>query len=326
MNEPLISVIIPVYNVEKYLDRCISSIVNQTYKNLEIILVDDGSPDNCLKICDEWKNKDERIIVVHKENGGLSDARNTGLEIASGEYISFIDSDDWVSKEFIRCLYLAIKNSNSEICECEVIRTDVWNNSDDCFKDDFTISSFTTEQAMELLIKNTVFHQHVWNKLYKKECLQNILFVKGKINEDEFWTYRIFGNARQISKIQCNLYFYFQRPESIMGVNYNIRRLDVLEAKLERQNYIDQRFPALSNLALVNLIQTCIYSGQMTLLYITEYNERKYALMRIVFYFNISIKRLKKYSLSFKYRVWINLAKMSFVMTCKIRNILKIGF
>lgn len=324
MKEPLISVIVPIYGVEKYLDRCISTIVNQTYKNLEIILVDDGSPDKCPDICDQWKDKDERIIVIHKKNGGLSDARNAGLEVASGEYISFIDSDDWVSVEFIRCLYDAVKNSNSEICECEVIRTNTLNNVDYSMTN-FTVTSYTTEEAMKLLIRNTIFHQHVWNKLYKKECLQNILFPKGKINEDEFWTYQVFGNVRKVSKIQCQLYFYFQRNESIMGKNYNIRRLDGLEAKLERQEYINHRFPSLNDIALTNMIQSCIYSGQMILLYMND-QEREKAMKRTISYFNTTIKLFAKPSVSFKESVWINLAKINFAMTCKIRNILKIGF
>ena len=111
MKKELITIVIPVYKVEKYIDRCIKSVINQTYKNLEIILVDDGSPDNCPKICDEYAEKDKRIKVIHKKNGGLSDARNVGIEAAKGKYISFIDSDDWIEKDFIECLYKSIKKN-----------------------------------------------------------------------------------------------------------------------------------------------------------------------------------------------------------------------
>ena len=119
----LISVIVPIYNVESYLDRCIESIVNQTYKNLEIILVDDGSPDNCPAMCDAWAARDSRIQVIHKENGGLSDARNAGLAAASGEYIAFADSDDWVDAQCIRSLYGALRETDSEIAACDVCVT-----------------------------------------------------------------------------------------------------------------------------------------------------------------------------------------------------------
>lgn len=119
---PLISVIVPIYNVEKYLARCVDSIVNQTYKNLEIILVDDGSPDRCPKMCDDYAEKDSRIKVVHKKNGGLSDARNAGMAVATGEYISFIDSDDYVSDDFFECLLDVMNKENSDIAECSVVK------------------------------------------------------------------------------------------------------------------------------------------------------------------------------------------------------------
>ena len=120
MNLPKISVIIPVYKVEEYINRCIKSVVNQTYDNLEIILVDDGSPDNCPVICDKWAEKDSRIKVIHKNNGGLSDARNMGMKIASGELIGFIDSDDWISKEMYQLLYENMKENESDISACGV--------------------------------------------------------------------------------------------------------------------------------------------------------------------------------------------------------------
>ena len=111
----LITIVVPVYKVEQYLDKCVNSIINQTYKNLEIILVDDGSPDNCGKMCDEYAKNDNRIVVIHKENGGLSDARNAGIEIAKGKYISFIDSDDYVTEDYVEFLYALISNNNVEV-------------------------------------------------------------------------------------------------------------------------------------------------------------------------------------------------------------------
>ena len=120
--DSLISVIVPIYNVEKYLQKCVDSIINQTYKNLEIILVDDGSPDNCPKMCDDYAEKDSRIKVVHKENGGLSDARNVGMEVATGEYVSFIDSDDYISLDFYETLLETIVDNDSDVVECGVVK------------------------------------------------------------------------------------------------------------------------------------------------------------------------------------------------------------
>ena len=121
--EELISVIVPIYKVEAYLERCIGSIVNQTYQNLEIILVDDGSPDSCPDICDAWKEKDDRIKVIHKKNGGLSDARNAGMQIMAGTYISYIDSDDWVANDMYEKMMYAIKKNDADICECQFEKT-----------------------------------------------------------------------------------------------------------------------------------------------------------------------------------------------------------
>ena len=148
---PLISVIVPIYNVEKYLDRCVDSIINQTYKNLEIILVDDGSPDNCPQMCDDYAKKDSRIKVVHKENGGLSDARNVGMEVATGEYVSFIDSDDYISLDFYETLLETIVDNDSDIVECGVVKF-YEDNSFDKYSDDLKVTNYDTVDGLEGLI------------------------------------------------------------------------------------------------------------------------------------------------------------------------------
>ena len=234
---PLISVIVPIYNVEKYLARCVDSIVNQTYKNLEIILVDDGSPDRCPQMCDDYAEKDSRIKVVHKNNGGLSDARNAGMAVATGEYISFIDSDDYVSDDFFECLLNVMNKENSDIAECSVVKFYEDNRFDE-FSDDLSVKTYDTQDAMSALIAENPFHQHVWNKLYKTELVKDIPYAVGKLNEDEFWTYRVFGRANKVARLNKTMYYYFQRSSSIMGVGYNIRRLDALEGKANRQKKI----------------------------------------------------------------------------------------
>ena len=188
--QPLISVIVPIYNVEDYLDRCVDSIINQTYKNLEIILVDDGSPDNCPKMCDDYAKIDNRIKVVHKENGGLSDARNAGMKVATGEYVSFIDSDDYVSLDFYETLLQTMIDNDSDIVECGVVKF-YENGKFDEYSDDQMIKNFNTVDGLEGLINENSFHQYVWNKLYKSSIALDIPYEVSKLNEDEFWTYQI---------------------------------------------------------------------------------------------------------------------------------------
>lgn len=321
----LISVIVPIYNVEKYLSKCVDSIINQTYNNLEIILVDDGSPDNCPKICDEYAKKDDRIKVIHKENGGLSDARNAGMKIATGEYISFIDSDDYISNNFIETLYSAMKAENSDIIECDIVRFE--EGTEPYFENGKgEINSFTTEKALSLLIAENKFHQYVWNKLYKAEFVLNIQFTKGKLNEDEFWTYRIFGQAEKVTKINKPMYFYLQRGGSIMGESFNLRRLDALEAKTERQKYIEANFPKLEKQAKFDLFGTCIFMCQSAMKFM-QGKEKKQAKMIIKKCVNGN--KLKKDELNMierRNRFWISFASKSFFLCCKIRSIIGIGF
>lgn len=320
----MISVIVPIYKVEKYLKRCVNSLLNQSYSDFELILVDDGSPDNCGNICEEYAAKDKRIRVIHKENGGLSDARNAGLRIARGEYIAFVDSDDWVATNYLETLLKVIELTDSDICECEVLKTT--GEIEKYKKKDEKYTSYSSEKALELLICDKILHQYVWNKLYKRSCLKDIPFAVGKINEDEFWTYQVFGNARQITKISNVLYYYFQRGSSIMGNHYNLKRLDALEAKSLRQQYIEKNFPVLTEVSKINLFESCIYSGQMTLKFL-EKNEKKQA--------KIIIDNIRKqYSCDIRLllqmdgseRLWCGMAKINFWGLCKLKNLLGKGF
>lgn len=255
---PLISVIVPVYNVEKYLARCVDSIVNQTYKNLEIIFVDDGSTDLCPQMCDDYAEKDSRIKVVHKKNGGLSDARNAGMAVATGEYISFIDSDDYVSDDFFECLLDVMNKENSDIAECSVVKLYEDNRFDE-FSDDLSVKTYDTHDAMSALIAENPFYQHVWNKLYKTELVKDIPYAVGKLNEDEFWTYQVFGRANKVARLNKTMYYYFQRSSSIMGVGYNIRRLDALEGKANRQNILRTIFlNSVRKQRLICMVHVCL--------------------------------------------------------------------
>jgi len=178
----LISIIIPVYNVEKYLERCVKSVINQTYKNLEIILVDDGAKDNSGKMCDELSKLDSRIKVIHKENGGLSDARNFGLKIATGDYIGFVDSDDYIADDMYETLYHTIKNNNADISIVSFY--EMYKEKVIGVRDSGNLEILSKQEAMKELLIDTKIQSYAWNKLFKKELFNDLKFPTGKNFED----------------------------------------------------------------------------------------------------------------------------------------------
>ena len=234
----IISIIVPIYKVEKYLDRCINSILNQTFKDFELILVDDGSPDRCGDICEEYAKKDKRIKVIHKENGGLSDARNAGLDIAKGEFVGFVDSDDFIHKDMYMILYDAIIKSKSDISQCKF---KYFSKEDELNKNiinDGKYEIYNNIDAIEEIIDNKNLNTNVWNKLYKRELFREIRFPKGKIHEDEFVTYKVFYRAKTISYVNKELYYYFSNDTGIMK-NLNINsKFDWIEAIEERNEFL----------------------------------------------------------------------------------------
>lgn len=230
----LVSVIVPVYNVEDYLKKCVNSIINQTYTNLEIILVDDGSPDNCGKICDEYLNIDSRIRVIHKKNGGLSSARNAGLDIAKGKYISFIDSDDYIKENFIEALKTSIRDAEIAICGI----TNVLEDGEVCLDieespiKDERLSSL--EALKKLATPNYFYYVTACNKLYLRSLFDDIRFEEGKINEDEYIVHKLFEKSNKIVTISDKLYFYLQRDSSITHSLFKIGKLDAVYAFIDR--------------------------------------------------------------------------------------------
>lgn len=233
----LISLIVPIYKVEKYLSYCIESIIKQTYPNIEVILVDDGSPDNCGKICDEYAKKDERIIVIHKENGGLSDARNAGLKLAKGQYVSFIDSDDMVHKGMVEMLLKVIKKFDADVAVCDYITVDE--------KSEYCDSSEANSE--ELCLNNEEFlhctylnKKHgmefvAWGKLYNINLFKdnNIEYPVGKLHEDTYTTYKLLYYAKKIAFCGEPMYYYRIRNGSIMTSKFDNRRLTIIDATKE---------------------------------------------------------------------------------------------
>ncbi len=251
----LISVIVPIYNVEKYLDRCVKSIVDQTYTNLEIILVDDGSPDNCPAMCDAWAARDSRIKVIHKQNGGLSDARNAGLKIATGEFISFIDSDDWIDLDFYQILYSTSIETNSEIVACELL--EVYDEKSSHIRYDGNVECYTPEEALSTLIEGKIFKAIACNKLYKKQLLIGEHFERGVLHEDEFFTYRILAKANNLAFVNKQLYFYYQRSGSITN-QITAKHFAALNAYKERLEFFKLHYPNLYKKDRISIIYACL--------------------------------------------------------------------
>ncbi len=234
-----VSVIVPVYKVEKYLDRCIRSILNQTYKNLEIILVDDGSPDSCPKLCDEYARQDKRVVVIHKENGGLSEARNFGLDIATGDYITFIDSDDYVSLSFIETLLNISKKYNAEIVSCGIQR---FKDNVKEEKQEIKITTYSQKESLLNTFRTNDYEFIVaWGKLYKKQLFNDLRYEVGKIHEDEFICHRLFNKIKKFVVTSEKLYFYFENPISITGVGYKLKRINYLQALEDRVCFFKEK-------------------------------------------------------------------------------------
>ena len=226
--DKLISVIVPVYKVEKYFARCMDSLTAQTYKNIEIILVDDGSPDNCGKMCDEYAQKDTRIRVLHKENGGLSDARNCGVEISNGEYITFIDSDDYVAPNYIAYLHDLLVENDADISCCCCVYTG--NDSIEFGADTAmrNVQVLSGEESCRMLLGNLhLVLVTAWGKLYKSEIVKKYSFPKGRKHEDEATTCKYYYEAKRVAVGNAQLYAYYQNPTGIMrtlgkGINHDL--------------------------------------------------------------------------------------------------------
>lgn len=225
----LISVIVPVYNVEPYLARAVDSLLSQTYKNLQIILVDDGSTDNSGKLCDSYAQTDPRITVIHKQNGGLSSARNAGIDQASGAYFAFLDSDDYYSPTMLERLYQVITSNDCAIAQCAYFR----------FTDTPETQAVTgpvqIQSATDALHRiDDAVYMAAWNKLYKKELFAHIRFPEGKIHEDVGTTYRLFYEGEKIAVIPDALYGYYINPDSITTSKIKLNKLDLLDMYAEQ--------------------------------------------------------------------------------------------
>ncbi len=243
----LISIIVPVYNVEQYLEKCVNSITNQTYKNLEIILVNDGTTDSSGDLCDKLATVDNRIKVFHKENGGLSDARNYGVEKATGEYIGFVDSDDYIDVEMYEKLYEAIKKENADVAECNL--KIVYPDRKELFTEKKYYQICTKQEYLEEYLKIEKVFGSVWTKLIKSDIAKKIQFPVGKLYEDTYYAYKLIEVANKYVLMDNSFYNYLMRENSITNSKFNPRIFDLIEIVEKFHENVYKNYPNLKEAA-----------------------------------------------------------------------------
>ncbi len=261
MKKPLINIVIPIYNVELYLHKCVDSVLSQTYENLRVILVDDGSPDNCPAICDEYAARDKRVRTVHRINGGLSAARNSGLSMLfemtheeQGEYIAFVDSDDYVAPDYIDFLYYLMISNDVDIAQCgHYIVYSTIRHSDK--NSDHTTHTLSSIQALESLCYNSLYDVTVWNKLYKLRLFQDIRFPEGRIYEDTAVAHLLADLVESVAVNMTPKYYYLQRYDSTAnGMAFHEKKFQFLQAGDEMADYVTRRCPYLEQAANVKRV------------------------------------------------------------------------
>jgi glycosyltransferase involved in cell wall biosynthesis len=235
-----ITVIVPIYKVEKYIDRCVESILAQSYNDFDLVLVDDGSPDTCPQICDAYAEKDSRVAVIHKKNGGLSDARNAGIDWAmehsDSRWLAFVDSDDYLHPDYLMTMLQAAQREDADLVICDFVRVD---DDETVIEKKHTFFQLTTDDKRELfecMLKNWRVIP-AWNKLYSKSIFDQLRFAFGKIHEDDFAIHHVLWNCHRAVILPDGLYYYRIRENSIMKTETPKSRLDGFEARVERYEF-----------------------------------------------------------------------------------------
>ena len=243
----LISIIVPVYNVEQYLETCVDSIINQKYKNLEIILVDDGATDSSGKLCDELAKIDNRIKVYHKENGGLSDARNYGVERATGDYIGFVDSDDYIDSEMYEELYEAIKKENVDVVECNL--KIIYPDRVELFTEQKYYNVYTKQEYLEEYLKIEKIFGSACVRLIKSDIAKKLKFPVGKLYEDTYYAYDLIEKVDRYVIMNNPYYNYLMRENSITNTKFNPRIFDLIEIVEKFRKTTYENYPGLKEAA-----------------------------------------------------------------------------
>jgi len=238
--DEIISIIVPVYKVETFLCQCVDSILAQTYRNIEVILVDDGSPDRCGAICDGYARRDSRVRVIHRENGGLSAARNTSMAAAQGTYLVFVDSDDWIEPDMFSSLYAAIQQSGKDIAQCNIQMEPPPKKQRKRYESAVTLSRY---DALHQLLKDNRVQNYVWNKLYRRQCWEGIPFPEGKVYEDIYVMYRVFLQSNGLACVPRSLCHYRQNPMGISKSREIANMYYYLEGARERRMALQREYP-----------------------------------------------------------------------------------
>lgn len=282
-----ISVIIPVYNVEDYLTESVDSILNQTYKNYEVILIDDGSTDKSPQICDTYSEKNDKVNVIHTDNRGLSAARNLGTEKAQGEYIFYLDSDDYIKNNVIERMVKFVEQYDVDIV-CGNFMYAYPDKTVIAINEEKEYEVLDTYSAMEQLIKGKKIQNFAWGKLIKKEIAQENKFPVGKLFEDMYWTHYIIDQAEKIVIDYQSFVYYRQRQNSI-SYSFNIRSLDQLDGMIERKEFIEQKYPDLLNKYKEIMVKNSLNLAWCTVRYLKRKEQKK------------AINKLRDFYLKFDY-------------------------
>lgn len=302
INNDKLSIIVPVYNVQSYLNRCISSIVNQTYRNLEIILVDDGSTDNSGKLCDSYALHDNRIKVIHKTNGGLSSARNAGLSVVTGHYIGFVDSDDYIEPNMYELLLESMRGLHADIvCAETFIERGNHKKYHPRFKENCV---FTHEEALNILLDGSL-DTAVWNKLYKASLFKNLTFIEGRIYEDVGFLYKVFDKANVVAYVNKPLYHYIKRKGSIVSDAFNAKsRYHQFLSYKERWEYFLERKYINQDKSFLQVANTAM--GAMTAFYACNEDKKSHRFIEVEsFISKISVNKYARKHLKNKYRLFL---------------------
>ena len=296
---PKISIIVPVYKVEPYIHKCVDSILNQTFKDFELILVDDGSPDNCGKICDEYGQKDNRVIVIHKANEGISSARNAGLDIARGEYIGFVDSDDYIEKDMYEILYNICEDNKCDIASCSSI---IYFQEKTVINGGHRLIIHNKEEAMRVMLEGELYDEVVWVKLFKKSVIEDIRFPVGKIYEDTAFTYKVINNSKRVATIGEPKYNYIKHENSIMSNAIQDIKIDAVIAYKDMYKFMEKKYPGLCDLVALKLANSSMIVMNLMAKKknFRDYKDNYYKVSKILnSKFNKTIK-LKEYPMNVK--------------------------
>lgn len=313
----LVSVIVPVYNVERYIKKCIDSILNQTYRNLEIILVDDGSTDGSSKMCDEYARNDTRILVIHKANGGQSEARNIGISESKGDYIFFVDSDDYIEYNAIKTMLEIAENKNADMVIADIYSVNEKGEILNEGKGQYTFQNerlFSAEEAAQAFAE---LDWGPWNKLYKRSVHKDIYFPQGKIHEDEAIMFQLFEQCNKIVYTNARLYNYLQREGSTTSTKYSLKKMNWFEVWIDNFKYVQEHFPKSKKIVMKKVVITAIYNLD-NLLQMGNSECEKYILQ-----IRKELNYYKKYILlssyiKINYKIRVIIAVMNLSIYCKV--------